>query len=691
MASLPPHLALLTVLAGVACAPPSADAAATGFAGSDRAEVRLLTGSDGVRAGQAFQAGLQFRLGDGWHAYWRTPGDAGVAPRFDWSGSTNVRAVRVDWPAPQRLEISGLQNAVYSGGFVLPLTIERLDANAGANLAVAIDYAICGKICVPVHADLSMNVPAGNGSPSVEAPALDAARALVPGSAPRSGFAVDAIRTEAAGNGRKLSLAARSRGEPFHHPDLFVESASPGLPPAPDIVLGPDGMTADLSVNLPADAGQHVALTLTDDGRAAQIPVDLSDGGGAERLPNLLAMMAIGLLGGLILNVMPCVLPVLAIKLSSVLRHADGRRSDIRLGFLTTAAGIVATFLVLAVALVGLKAAGAQVGWGIQFQQPWFLATLAAMTVLFAASLFDWLPIGLPPLPGRMLEPVGQRAHVRSFLAGVASTLLATPCSAPFVGTAIGFALARGSFDIVAVFLSLGIGMALPFLFVAAVPGIAAFLPKPGVWMIHVRHASGVLLLGTAAWLLWLLSADLGRAATGWVGLLLAGLLAVRFLVARRPAVGTSGTIATAALAAGVVIVPVIAPSPRDQARSADWAAFDPASIDDAVTAGRTVLVDVTATWCLTCKLNDLSTLDREAVRARLSNAGTLLMRADWSHTDPTIAGYLRRYGRFGIPFDVVYGPGHPSGTPLPELLTPNLLEAALDDARAPPRTRSMP
>ncbi|MCW6507845.1 thioredoxin family protein [Hyphomicrobiales bacterium BP6-180914] len=233
-----------------------------------------------------------------------------------------------------------------------------------------------------------------------------------------------------------------------------------------------------------------------------------------------------------------------------------------------------------------------------------------------------------------------------------------------------------------AVFFSLGIGMALPFLLVAAVPGIVAWLPRPRAWMLYVRYASGVLLLGTAAWLLLLLSADLSLKATGSIGLLLSGLVLLRFLVARRPMFKRSGAIATSVLASGVMFIAGIAPSPPGHGGTADWAVFDPASINDAVAAGRTVLVDVTATWCLTCKLNELSTLDRKVVQNRPTDSGTLLMRADWSHPNAGVTAYLRSFSRFGIPFGIVYGPGRRNGMPLPELLTPGLLMAALDDAQ---------
>ncbi len=357
----------------------------------------------------------------------------------------------------------------------------------------------------------------------------------------------------------------------------------------------------------------------------------------------------------------------------------------IRLGFALTALGILTSFLFIAAALVGLKLSGAALGWGIQFQQPWFLAGVAVLTVLFAASFFDWLPISLPAFAGR-LGGSARHGQAEAFLAGVFSTLLATPCSAPFVGTAVGFALARGPWEIVAVFACLGLGMALPFLLVAALPGLVAWLPRPGAWMIRVRQGLGVLLLATAAWLILVLWSVAGPLPAGGMALILLALLLFRAWTTRRYGFELRfwhgpATAALSVLAVGTAMFAPAGASPKAVADA--WEAFDPAVLDRAVEGGQTVLVDVTASWCLTCKVNELSTLDQDGVRQGLRTAGTLRMRADWSRPDPRIAAYLQRFGRFGIPLDVVYGPQRPAGEALPELLTPGILLGALDRATA--------
>ncbi len=604
---------LVGAFAALGIAP--ASAAATDWSGDARAQVRLITGSDTTER-QPVEAGLEFRYAPGWHGYWRTPGDAGVAPVLDWTGSGNVKTAAIAWPAPTRLVVSGLQNSVYEGRFILPVAIELADPRQPAAVALAIDYAACSNICVPVHADLALSLPVGSGAASAEAPALATARARVPGSPAAAGIEILHTTVEASGSATKLVVTVRSRTARFESPDLFVEGAGDGLPPAPAVQLTEGGQEAVMAATLPAGR-PHAPLTLTlvDGDRSAEFtsrpalpaPAPGTSGRG------WIVILASALLGGLILNVMPCVLPILSIKLFSLSRHAGAERTAVRLGFLATAGGILACFLGLAGVLIGLKLSGAAVGWGIQFQQPWFLVGMAVLTTLFAASFFEWLPIGLPQAFVRLSGAASRVAIVEAFLAGVFSTLLATPCSAPFVGTAVGFALAQGPEEILAVFLCLGLGMATPFLAAAMWPGVVAWLPKPGAWMVRLRQGLGVLLLATAAWLTSVLESVAGLSTAIVVGLLLAALLGFRFWVSFDrvkqgqlwPRIGTAG-LATVAVAAA--FLPAIGGAERYI--PGEWQVFDPDGLDRAVAAGNTVLVDVTASWCLTCKLNEAAALE---------------------------------------------------------------------------------
>jgi suppressor for copper-sensitivity B len=316
--------------------------------------------------------------------------------------------------------------------------------------------------------------------------------------------------------------------------------------------------------------------------------------------------------------------------------HAGEAPSRVRAGFLATALGVVASFLVLAAAAAGLKAAGYAAGWGIQFQQPWFLAIMAAILALFAANLFGLFEIRLPGFvtdaAAGALGPGRPHTLGQHFLTGAFATLLATPCSAPFLGTAVGFALASGPAIIFLVFAALGIGLALPYLAVAGFPAIAAHLPRPGAWMLTLRRVLGIVLLATAAWLVSLLLTIAGGQSTP-----------VKSAIAWRP--------------------------------------FDLAAIAQLVDGGNVVFVDVTADWCITCQVNKSLVLERGEVREALSRPGVIAMRADWTRPDPVIADYLASFGRYGIPFDVVYGPSRPHGEPLPEILSTRAVSSALERA----------
>ena len=672
----------------------SAEAATTAWVGDKHAAVRLITAADPVPTASAIEAGLEFRFAPGWHGYWRTPGDAGVPPVVDWSGTTNLASATVSWPGPKRLVIEGLQNSVYEGRVVLPVrlafgTPRGADAGASADVRAVVDYAACSNVCVPFHADLALSVPLGAAESTAETAEIADARGAVP--RPPEDAGVQVVRQSLSGSGadRRLVVSLKSATLPFDHPDLFVEGAGSGIPPAPEVEFGEDRHTATLTVSL-GEVGATATrptLTLVDGSRY----VEFAGPSLAPVVPRSAIWPALvsALLGGLILNLMPCVLPVLSIKLVGLTRQSGAGRRAMRVGFAVTALGIVTSFLLIAGALVGLKWSGANLGWGIQFQQPWFLAAMAAVTVTFAASLFDWVQIGVPQVVGSVDVDRGRGRWTRwlePFLTGAFATLLATPCSAPFVGTAVGFALSGSAFDILSIFCCLGIGMALPFLAAALWPGVAGWLPRPGPWMIGLRRILGVLLLGTAGWLLTILWSVAGGPAMATTGLFLAGLLIVLWFGASQERVALRWpTRAATALGLLAVAAAVSVPSERSSRPTLidEAVTFDPSTIDRLVAEGKTVLVDVSASWCLTCKVNELAALKTAEVRARLHQPDTILMSADWSRPDPIVARFIQSFGRFGIPLDVVYGPRSPTGTPLPELLTSQTVVAALDRVAA--------
>ncbi len=701
-----PATLLAAALLAAASLPAAARAAATAWVGDRHAAVRLITAEQATGSMSAIDAGLEIRLAPGWHAYWRTPGAAGIPASIAWAGSQNLRSAKLFWPAPHRYVLDGLQTYGYERDVVLPIAIHLMYPGAPLVLHAAVNYSACKTICVPYHATLHLTLPAGLALPGPEAPLITAARRLVPGSLQEFGLSVLATEVAPAANGRSnLILRLAARGSRLAHPDLFVEGLPQGAPGRPRFTRSISGDVATLVVRRVHDAaaklaGRTLAFTLTDGpGRAAAFPaapvlVSAASLPGGVALP--LAILAVALLGGLILNGMPCVLPVLSLKLFALTELAGAERRKVRIDLLTTAAGVLAGFAALAGGLIGLKAAGAAIGWGIQFQEPWFLAAMTMVMALFAANMWGWLDISLPGgLASRLGTAGAGSRRGTAFLTGLFATLLAASCSAPFVGTAVGFALARGPLQIAGIFLAMGLGLAAPYLLGAAAPRLVSLLPRPGSWMVVLRAVFGFLLLGTAVWLVSILlevGGALPALLVGVIAVLVLGLLASRSCIRTfLPSVRRFSTGIAVALAVVAVFVPALgreflAPSPPPtEVLSGPWHPFDRVAIARDVRQGRVVFVDVTAAWCLICKVNALTVLDRDPVAARLGTPGIVAMRADWTRPSPPITAYLQSFGRYGVPLDVVYGPGAPHGIVLPDLLTPGAVMAALAKAAALP------
>ena len=376
-------------------------AAATGWVGDSHAAARLITATEATGSASAIEAGLEIRLAPGWHTYWRSPGDAGIPPSIDWAGSDNLAHAEIAWPAPQRWSLQGFETAGYENHVVLPIALTLAQPGRPVVLHAAVDYAACANICVPYSAKLELSLPAGAATPAPQAALIAAASARVPQSLNAAGIGL--MSADAAGGGRDASLVVRLRatGAAFQTPDLFVEGLAKGSPGRPEVELSQSGHIARLTVPIrdagaTGIAGTKLTLTFVDGARAAEFPASPLSEPVRDDAPRLLPILAVALLGGLVLNFMPCVLPVLSLKMLSVASHAGAERRRVRIGLLMTALGVLASFALLAAVLIGLKASGSAIGWGIQFQWPWFIAAMAALTTLFAASLWGWLTIGLP-------------------------------------------------------------------------------------------------------------------------------------------------------------------------------------------------------------------------------------------------------------------------------------------------------
>jgi suppressor for copper-sensitivity B len=683
-------IVLAFALAWLGVGPARAAEAASDWFVTEQGRVRLVAAAPSVGQGGSVQLGLDFRLAPHWKIYWRSPGDAGYPPRLDWAESTNFAGATMAWPAPQRFSVLGLDTIGYTDAVVLPIAAKLAHAGTAAHLRVALSYLTCEKICIPYDAVLTLDLPAGPPRAGDIGFAALIARyaARVPGGG--DGDLALAGATVIPGKQPFLELHVKAN-PPLGTPDAFVEGPEGVAFGAPRLASGGDGAGQSL-LRLPifgAPAavervvGTPLTVTLLDGARALEAAVTAAAAPPAASLAPLLAILPLALLGGFILNFMPCVLPVLSIKILGAVEQGGRSSRTVRLGFLASAAGVIVSFLALAAAMVALNAAGVAVGWGLQFQQPLFLIGMVALLALFACNLWGFFEVPLPAALAALGSAGEGRLFIGNFAAGAFATLLATPCSAPFLGTAIGFALAAGPLEIFAIFLTLGIGLAAPYLLVALLPRLALWLPRPGHWMITLRRVLGLALAATALWLVSVLVAQTGVVAALAVGALVAA-ASIALLLLRAPLLRR--VVPAALLAAAFAAPALLSAAPPTARADAFWQPFDRAQIDRLVSDGHVVFVDVTADWCLTCKVNEQLVIGTPAVRAGLSAPGIVAMRADWTRPSNVIAAYLRGFGRYGIPFNAVYGPAAPHGVALSEILTPDQVLTALGEAAGPGR-----
>jgi suppressor for copper-sensitivity B len=663
--------------------PFSAHAVTGEWQGDNDARARLISGLEGTGTEAKIPLGLEIQLAPGWHTYWREPGDAGIPPQIDWQNSIsddgNLHSASLVYPAPRRFSAQGMESIGYNDHVVLPIDASVRVPGKALALDAKLDLLVCSELCVPKHLQLHLAVPTGNPERGPEATLIDDARAHVPGNALISGLNV----TEVKRNADSLNVVVTSK-TPLMAPDIFIENDKNVAFNKPEAVLNddksavtftlkpasalPEGVTlADLSLNLTVVDGEHALEQKANPpspGAPEPAPADP---------PALWLIIVLAIMGGFILNLMPCVLPVLSLKIFSVVSHGGGDTRAVRRSFLMTAAGILFSFMLLAGITIALKETGRMIGWGVQFQQPVFLVFLTLLLTLFAANLWGLFEISLPRFLADNVNSFYHPKKTGDFATGAFATLLATPCSAPFLGTAVGFALASGPKEILVIFAAIGFGMILPYLAIALWPRIATALPKPGAWMEMLRHLLGWALALTALWLIWILAAQVAAIGAFLIGGCMAGLIAVLYLRKRATPWKLSYVAFTILmlLPFGVAFLgtaPAATPAPGGV-----WQAFDESAIARYVSEGKTVFVDVTADWCLTCKANKRFTLGSSDVSDRLFNAPNVIaMQANWTNPDSTIASFLRAHGRYGIPFNVVFGPNAPQGIVLPELLTPS-------------------
>jgi thiol:disulfide interchange protein DsbD len=695
--------------------------------GDTPVRARLIAERHSAQPGERLLVGLHLTQDDGWHTYWRNPGDAGLPTRIFWELPEGIEAGSLQWPSPDEFVDPGdIIGYGYDHEAVL-LTEISLDADVAPGeytLRGSVDWLMCREVCIldSTKVELTLRVGMGEGEiVAQEQQLIDAATARLPQpslSWPDLQFDVatpDRLqpgeRAEALLRVAGVAEGTSLRWFPYAPETVFPAAAQTfaedplalKLPyeidethPANESidwggvleVVEPNQATKYVELNIPLASALASSAGLFDGGNATA-------GGGEGANRSLLYYIALAFVGGIILNIMPCVLPVLSLKVLGFVQHANEDRGTIlRLGLLFTA-GVLASFLALALVVIGIQQAGDQLGWGFQFQNPVFVVIMATVVFAFGLSLFGVFEILLPM---GSIGVGGQRgAGAESFFNGILATALATPCTAPFLGTALGFAFTQPPAGILAIFLSVGLGLAAPYVILSANPAWLRFVPKPGNWMIRFKQGMGFLLMGTLVWLLWVLARQLGGEAVVWT---LAFLCTVGFALWFY---GSALTLNSGRVRRSVVLLlmlgmiaggawyflsdPLSAEYVEAQSTSVaetdgDWIPFSVVGLEEQVAAGNTVLVDFTADWCATCKVNEKTVLATDEIQSKLEELRIVTMLGDYTRRDPEITKVLRRFGRSGVPLYVVFPAGRiQEPIVLPELITKGIVLDALDRA----------
>jgi thiol:disulfide interchange protein DsbD len=711
--------------------------AQTGAQRVDAVEVELVAERAAVRPGERVLLGLRIRHEPHWHTYWRNPGDSGLATQIEPSGPSGTRFGAVRWPAPVRLWVGPLANYGYEDEIVLPFEAEVPRGLTGARMRIeaAAQWLVCKDVCIPGEARLAIDLPvaadaAAQPARSSHAPLFDAMAARTPDAAlPLGGGAHR--------DGPRLAIAfpsppggaAIARAEFFPYAEGVVSAPAPQalsktaagwrldleladgatLPASIDGLLMVDGRPLELQAPVaagPTPTGTPVSVAaqpaglskaggsllgglqapLGAPGPAALDGTDALGAGAADA--SLWLALLFGVLGGAILNLMPCVFPVVGLKVIGFAQasgDARGARRAMRHGAFAFAAGVLVSFWLLAALMLGLRAAGESVGWGFQLQSPVFVAAMALLFVAVGLNFSGVFEFGMALT---RLGGMGGSSTAGSFGAGVLAVLVATPCTAPFMGSALGFTLAQSAAFTMAVFTAIGLGMAAPYVVLGLVPGWVRKLPRPGRWMQTLREVLAFPMYATAAWLAWVLVQQAG--ADAMLRLLFASVAVAvgawawgRWMngTPRRPALAWA-LVGLAALATVALTEPLLddalppaatIAAPRAAAGSQgslEWAAWSDAAVSAALADGRTVFVDFTAAWCVSCQANKKLVLEREAVTSAMREQRVVALRADWTQRDPAITAALARHGRNGVPLYLVLRPGDARPRVLPELLT---------------------
>ena len=675
--------------------------AASNQASTEQVTATLISSHSHIAPGEQVTLGIKLDILPHWHIYWRNPGDSGTVTTIDWKFSQSVEVGDLLWPLPDRFKMGPIVNYGYENSVTLPTPLKLpadLKSGKPLNIQAVVDWLVCKEECIPQQVVLSLDIPVVANGQSQEASSPDIEQALKSQPAKVSW----PVRLQGASTGDSSTLT------------LFVDAPELADKPGQDIWFYPyewgriaqsqpqsinktdTGIAIELHPgDMPLQANESLEGVLvikpaqgqSSEKRGYSIGPELQartvSNTSESAAASLWLAIFLAFIGGAVLNLMPCVFPVLSIKALSLISHSSLARAELVKQGLIYTLGVVVSFVALALFLVLLKAGGAQVGWGFQFQSPWFVFLMAYLMFAVGLNLSGVFAIGggISGIGGELAEKPG---YLGSFFTGVLATVVATPCTAPFMAAALGFALARPAPELVVIFISLGLGLAFPYLLLTSWPGLQKALPKPGIWMEYTKQFFAFPMYAAAVWLVWVLAKQQGELAVVLVlsGFILIALAAWLYAISRgasstRLKFANVGVVLVVSLAFGLVTFLADTSSESltgKQIASAKqhWEPYSAEKLEALLAQGKPVFLNFTAAWCISCLVNEKVALSQPEVVQAFEQQGITYLKGDWTNKDAEITRILSKFGRSGVPLYVFYPAGH-VGKPieLPQILTP--------------------
>ena len=613
--------------------------------------------------------GLEYEMDPGWKTYWKSPGDGGFAQNISWENSSNINNLEVLWPTPEKFQILGLTSLGYENNVIFPLKLEINDESQNTFVNLQVNFLICKDICIPGDARVFLEIPSGNNELTDNFFIMERSLSFLPEHNFDSSYINNVNASIYKDNDNSLIKIIAETDKSFLNTNIFLHTPF-GLPVVKNSLVYSNNnklITAEFKYakDLISKEQFPIEIIVQDENHNFINMLDMqvkNISPPVKENNNYIYFILISLLAGLILNVMPCVFPILSIKLMSVF---SSDQKNARVSFFTTAFGIIFSFILLGLVFLFLQYFKFSISWGMQFQQPYFLLFITLVIFLFMMNMFNQFEINLPSRVSNFSLLNNNNLYLKDFFNGFFATLMATPCSAPFVGTAITAAFTQNYLIGINIFLFMGIGMSSPYLLVATFPKLVNFLPKPGKWMIYVKYFLGLLLLATVIWL--------SNILLNFFSLSFLILSLILFLIlSYRKKIPYFQNIFTIVILLGIFYLPSVKSLQNNPALKYDerWLNFFEVDINQLVNKDEVIFLDITADWCATCQFNKVNIINSNKIIKLFEENNILLIRADWTRPNKKVNVFLEKYERFGIPFNAFFSKNFPNGILLSELLS---------------------